>query len=104
MKEINLHQAYDLLQRSAAIILEGRLIMPTLIGVQDDDVNEFMYISWEEEWEDEMLNVEVSFCEGDNQTATIDGDILTLVNSEGEVDDITLLQKFDAESMVISKD
>jgi hypothetical protein len=104
MKEINLHQAYDLLQRSAAIILEGRLIMPTLIGIQDDDVNEFMYISWEEEWEDEMLNVEVSFCEGDNQAATIDRNILTLVNSEGEVDEMTLLQKFDAESMIISKD
>ena len=104
MKEIDLHQAYDLLQRSDAIILEGRLIIPTLIGVQDDDVNEFMYISWEEEWDEEMLNVEVSFSEGDNQVAIIDGSILTLVNSEGEADDITLLKKFDAESMIISKD
>ena len=104
MKEISLHQAYDLLQLSTAVVLEGRLIEPTLMGVQDDDANEFMYISWEEEWDDEVLTVDISFYEGDNQIALIDGSNLTLINSEGEEEEFTLLREFDAESTIIPKD
>ena len=104
MKEISLHEAYDLLQLSTAVVLEGRLIEPTLMGVQDDDANEFVYISWEEELDDEVLTVEISFFEGDNQIALIDGSNLTLINSEGEEEELTLLREFDAESSIIPKD
>jgi hypothetical protein len=103
MKEISLHQAYDLLQLSTAIVLEGRLIEPTLMGVQDDDSSEFMYVSWEEEFDDENLTVEISFYEGDNQVALIDGSNLTLINSDGEEEEFTLLKEFDAESTIIPK-
>jgi hypothetical protein len=103
MKEISLHQAYDLLQLSTAIVLEGRLIEPTLMGVQDDDSNEFMYVSWEEELDDENLTVEISFYEGDNQVALIEGSTLTLINSDGEEEEFTLLKEFDAESTIIPK-
>jgi hypothetical protein len=103
VKEVNLHQAYDLLQLSTAIVLEGRLIEPTLMGVQDDDSNEFMYVSWEEEFDDENLTVEISFFEGDNQVALIEGSTLTLINSDGEEEEFTLLREFDAESTIIPK-
>lgn len=103
VKEINLHQAYDLIQQSAAIVLEGRLIEPTLMGVQDDDANEFMYVSWEEELDDEELTVEISFYEGDNQVALIEGSNLTLINSDGDEEEFTLLREFDAESTIIPK-
>lgn len=103
MKEINLHQAYDLLQQSAAVLLEGRLVEPTLMGVEDDDSNEFMYLTWEEEYEDENLTVEISFIEGDNQVALVDGCILTLIGSDGEEEELTLLREFDAESTIIPK-
>ena len=103
VKEVNLHQAYDLLQLSTAIVLEGRLIEPTLMGVQDDDSNEFMYVSWEEEFDDENLTVEISFYEGDNQVALIEGSTLTLINSDGEEEEFTLLREFDAESTIIPK-
>ena len=83
--------------------MEGRLIEPTLMGVQDDDSNEFMYVSWEEEWNDEDLAVEISFFEGDNQIALINGSELTLINSEGEEEEFTLLREFDAESTIIPK-
>ena len=104
MKEINLHQAYDLLQQCVAISLEGRIIEPTLMGVQDDDSNEFMYVSWEEEFDDENLTVEISFYEGDNQIALIEGSNLTLINSDGEEEEFILLREFDAESTIIPKD
>ena len=103
MKEINLHQAYDLIQQSAAVILEGRLVEPTLMGVEDDDSNEFMYLTWEEEYEDEDLTVEISFIEGDNQVALVDGCTLTLIGSDGEEEELTLLREFDAESTIIPK-
>ena len=103
MKEISLYQAYDLLQLSTAIVLEGRLIEPTLMGVQDDDSNEFMYVSWEEEFDDEDLIVELSFFEGDNQIALIDGTKLTLIADQGEEEEFLLLREFDAESTIIPK-
>lgn len=103
MKEINLHQAYDLLQQSIAVVLEGRIVEPTLMGVQDDDSNEFMYLSWEEEFDNEDLIVELSFYEGDNQVALIDGSVLTLVNTDGDEEELVLVKEFDAESTIIPK-
>ena len=104
MREISLHQAYDLIQQSTAVVLEGRIVEPTLMGVQDDDSNEFMYVSWEEEFDDENLTVEISFYEGDNQIALIEGSNLTLINSDGEEEEFILLREFDAESTIIPKD
>ena len=103
MKEISLHQAYDLLQQSTAVVLEGRIVEPTLMGVQDDDSNEFMYLSWEEEFDNEDLIVELSFYEGDNQIALIDGSILTLINTDGDEEEFVLVKEFDAESTIIPK-
>jgi len=103
VKEINLQQAYDLLQQSAAVVLDGRLIEPILLGVEKDESNEFMYIDWEEEYEDETLTVDISFIEGDNQIVLVDGSKMILVNSEGTEEELTLLREFDAESLIISK-
>jgi hypothetical protein len=103
VKEINLYQAYDLLQQSTAVVLEGRIVEPTLMGVQDDDSNEFMYVSWEEEFDNEDLIVELSFYEGDNQIALIDGSILTLINTDGDEEEFVLVKEFDAESTIIPK-
>lgn len=103
MKEISLYQAYDLLQQSIAVVLEGRIVEPTLMGVQDDDSNEFMYLSWEEEFDNEDLIVELSFYEGDNQVALIDGSVLTLVNTDGDEEELVLIKEFDAESTIIPK-
>ena len=103
VKEINLQQAYDLLQQSAAVVLDGRLIEPILLGVEKDESNEFMYIDWEEEYEDETLTVDISFIEGDNQIVLVDGSKMILINSEGTEEELTLLREFDAESLIISK-
>ncbi len=83
--------------------MEGRIVEPTLMGVQDDDSNEFMYVSWEEEFDNEDLIVELSFYEGDNQIALIDGSILTLINTDGDEEEFVLVKEFDAESTIIPK-
>jgi hypothetical protein len=98
MKEINLHTAYDILQQCPAILLEGRLIEPTFLGLGDKDNNEFMCISWEEEYEDDVYTVELVFEEGDNEIVEIDGCIMRLISTDGEQEEITLLKEFYAET------
>lgn len=78
-------------------MLEGRPIEPTLMGYEDEDSNEFMSLSWEEEWEDELVTIEVVFVEGDNNKVELDGCVLSLVNSDGDQEEITLLKEFYAE-------
>ena len=98
MKEISLYEAYSLLQQCPVVMLEGRPVEPSLMGYEDEDSNEFMCLSWEEEWDDELLTVEVVFVEGDNQIVELDGCILSLVNADGEQEELTLLKEFYAES------
>jgi|LauGreDrversion4_2_1035121.scaffolds.fasta_scaffold00966_11 hypothetical protein len=97
MKEISLYEAYSFLQQCPVVMLEGRPIEPTLMGYEDEDSNEFMSLSWEEEWEDELVNIEVVFVEGDNNKVELDGCVLSLVNSDGDQEEITLLKEFYAE-------
>ena len=78
-------------------MLEGRPIEPTLMGYEDEDSNEFMSLSWEEEWEAELVTIEVVFVEGDNNKVELDGCVLSLVNSDGDQEEITLLKEFYAE-------
>ena len=97
MKEISLYEAYSFLQQCPVVMLEGRPIEPTLMGYENDDSNEFMSLSWEEEWEDELVTIEVVFVEGDNNKVELDGCVLSLVNSDGDQEEITLLKEFYAE-------
>jgi hypothetical protein len=97
MKEISLYEAYSFLQQCPVVMLEGRPIEPTLMGYEDEDSNEFMSLSWEEEWEDELVTIEVVFVEGDNNKVELDGCVLSLVNSDGDQEEITLLKEFYAE-------
>ena len=74
------------------------------MGVQDDDSNEFMYITWDEEVDDEQVTIELSFYEGDNQVAIIDGSTLVLIGNDGEEEEMTLVQEFNGEAVIIPKD
>lgn len=97
MKTITLPEAYDILLQCHAVMLEGRIIEPTLMGIEGEDDNEFLYLFWDEDYVKDKLFVEVIFYEGDNQKVELDGSTLTLVNSEGQEEDIVLLKDWDAE-------
>ena len=97
MKEISLYEAYDVLQQCPVILLEGRVIEPVLMGLEDKDTSEFMCLSWEEEFENEPCFIEVVFEEGDNNIVELDGCVMYLVNVDGEREEITLLKEFYAE-------
>ena len=93
MKEITLYEAYTILQQCPAVLVEGRLIEPTLLGYEDSSDNEFMCLSWEEEYEDEDYLVEVVFLEGDNERVELDGCTMCLIGTDGEQEELTLLKE-----------
>ena len=99
MKTLQLYDAYYFLSRCAGLLLEGRYIEPILSEIEDDYEHEFLLLQWEEVVENEegiaaVLVVEVAFKEGDNQTIGLEGSTLTLTNSEGEDEEITLLAEW----------
>lgn len=97
MKSISLEDAYDLLQQCRAVDLEERLIEPILFELEEEDKNEFLILRWEEEYEEDLLDVEVVFEEGDNQMVEVDKRKLYLVSSDGTQEELILLREMDLE-------
>ena len=107
-KEIPLYEAIHLLRSCPAVILEGRLLEPNILELDDDEDwnSEFMYLEWTEEdvatdWDeetDEILETQNVICQatftvGDNQKCLLDGCVLTLVSDQGE-EELTLLREY----------
>lgn len=97
MKSISLEDAYDLLKQCRAVDLEGRLMEPILFELEEEDKNEFLVLRWEEEYEEDLLDVEVVFEEGDNQMVEVDKRKLYLVSSDGTQEELILLREMDLE-------
>lgn len=97
MKSISLEQAYDLIKQCRAVDIEGRLIEPILFELEEEDKNEFLVLRWEEEYDGDLLDVEVVFEEGDNRMVEIDGRKLYLVDSDGAQEELILLREMDLE-------
>jgi hypothetical protein len=94
IKDIPLHDAVHLLRQCSGVLLEGRYIEPHLHETEDENSTEFLSLMWEEEFEDEVIDIVVSFNEGDNIKVPIEGSQLTLVNSDGEEETLTLLREW----------
>lgn len=94
VKEITLRKAFEILQQCTAVILEGRFVEPHLYEIEDEYGNEFMSLQWDEEYENELLSIAIGFNEGDNLKVPLEGCELTLVNSEGEEETLTLLKEW----------
>jgi hypothetical protein len=93
IKDIPLHDAIYLLRTCSGILLEGRYLEPHLYETDDGSV-EFMSLQWSEEYEGDELDVVISFNEGDNIKVPFEGCELTLVNSDGEEETLTLLREW----------
>ena len=93
IKDIPLHDAIYLLRQCSGILLEGRYLEPHLYETDDGSV-EFMSLQWSEEYEGDELDVVISFNEGDNIKVPFEGCELTLVNSDGEEETLTLLREW----------
>lgn len=92
MKNITLRQAYELIQQSAAVVIDGdALAYPSLDGLTGDPNNEWMNICWRS-YEGAMngITFRITFIEED-QTITFDGSTITMQDSEGIEVSLTLL-------------
>ena len=97
MKELDLIDAFNYLRLCEGVILEGRLLEISLIGIENESDNEFAYLFWSEDVRGEVVDFEVVFKEGDNEFVVIDGPYMTLINSDGEEEELLLLRSWDTE-------
>jgi len=93
-RDISLKQAYSILRQCAGILLEERYIEPTLFDIENDGNNTWMNIHWTEMYGGEEVYIVVSFIEDDNRTVVLEGSVMTVVNSDGEEEELTLLREF----------
>lgn len=88
-KTITLQEAYNILEDCSAVIIDDNvLVYPSLDELSGDLKNEFLCLSWEEDGE----NFEVRFLEGQNQNVQVSGSSLFLIDSEGEDNQLTILE------------
>ena len=98
MKELQIEDAFNLLRVCDGILLEGRLVEPILVGLEGEDDNEFFYLSWSEEIRGEWVDFHIAFREGDNQIVLCEGSTMTLINTDGEEEPMTLLREWNVET------
>lgn len=83
MKRIHLREAYEILQNASAVIIDDfALAYPCLADLEGNAENEFLYVTWVDNVEDNYL----IFAEGGNVSVRVVGDSLFLYNTDAESD------------------
>ena len=96
MKTINLTNAFEVLTEATAVVLEGRVLAPHLFDLEYNPDNEFFRLAWEEDG----LEFEISFEEGDNNEVVVNGHTMKLISNEGVEEEFELLKEFNIEESV----
>jgi hypothetical protein len=88
MKTISLKEAHQILSECSAVIIDDNAVVyPFTADLEDDDSNEFMYLSWD----DDGLDFSVKFIEGNNKEVAVNGSTMVLYDNEGDVTKLTIL-------------
>ena len=86
-KKITLQKAYELIESSAAIIIDNNTLMyPCLDELNGEPDNEWLYCSWNDDYNDYYIK----FIEED-QDIFFDGSTITMKDSEDDLIEIKLL-------------
>lgn len=89
MKTITLEQAYDILDRSSAVIIDHVVTYPSLVPLDKTDKdNQFLYLEWTDV---EGREYNAIFTQGLNAAPKIGGSDLWLTDIEGNEAQITIL-------------
>jgi hypothetical protein len=86
--KIGLVEAHSILNLCPAVIYDGIVTIPSLAELEGSDENEFLHLSWE-------INGEyysTHFCEGENENVVVEGSVMKLVDYEGDVVKLTILE------------
>lgn len=77
--KIPLQKAFEILEDASAVIInDSVLVYPSLSDLKDDELNEFLYFQWEEEG----LEYNLKFNEGDNQEVEVIGSSMFLYDTD----------------------
>lgn len=101
MKYIDLYDAFELIRLCDGLILEDKILEPSLIGIENDPENEFLYLHWSEDIRGEIIDFTSGFQEKDNQEILVDGPYITLINTDGQEEELMLLKAWDVEDNVL---
>lgn len=87
MKTITLQEAFSLIQEATAVIVDDNaLVYPSQYELTGEDDNEWLYLSWEEEFVDFAL----TFIEEEAEIK-FDGSSIYMEDSDGDECKLTLL-------------
>lgn len=82
-RSITINEVYKILQKCPVVELEARLIETQIYNLTGDPSNEFLSLSWTDvDEEDNEVHVIVTFTEGDNETCTLDRNVIILKSSD----------------------
>ena len=82
-RSITINDVYKILQKCPVVELEARLIETQIYNLTGDPSNEFLSLSWTDvDEEDNEVHIIVTFTEGDNETCTLDGNVIILKSSD----------------------
>lgn len=96
MKQISLTEAFRFLKNCRTVVVDQYyLVYPSLEDLNGDPDNQFLYLSWVD---DDARSYAIVVAEGQNQSVTIHGTVMTLTDMEGDRFTITLLTEMELES------
>ena len=88
MKTITLKEAHQILKQSSAVIIDNGIVLFSHVSdLVDDDLNEFLQYEWRD---DEGLEYNLVFCEGDNQEVKVSGSFMYLIDTDNGVEETQL--------------
>lgn len=90
MKTITLKEAHQILEDCSAVIVDNNVLTyPSVSDLEDDEFNDFLYLSW---IDDEGYEYEARFYEGENQTVKVFGSSMILIDNEDQKVQISILE------------
>ena len=88
MKTITLEEAHSILDNCSGVIIDdGSLTYPSVWELSGEEDKEFLFLHWEEEG----LDFDITFKEGQNREVKISGCSMFLTDSDGDEMQLTIL-------------
>jgi len=79
------------MQKADGVLIDGALASLTLSPLENNPDNQFAFIQWEDE-NDKEWPFSVTFAEGKNSMVRVHGDVVVLIDTEGDPAEFSLLK------------
>lgn len=95
MKKIPVREAHSIISGCAAVVIDDDVLVYLCVSdaIKEDDAEEFLVLKWDIDG----LEYETHYEEGDNQEVEICGSSMFLKNTDGGVDQLSILEPYNME-------